>query len=246
MVISVPGEVKASAPNVLFLFTKKLKSIVGAASGRDSSIFAQPPRPVIPVAIPTIVPGLILASASAYRKALLDRLGVAFEQRSPEIDERRLPSESPLDLAQRLAVEKAQVIVASADEACVIGSDQVAAIDDIILPKPGNISRAREQLLQCSGSRVAFYTAVAVIDAESQNTWQHTDTTTVVFRTLDSDGIDRYLQREQPFDCAGSFKAESLGIALLERIESSDPTALIGLPLIWLADVLRKVGFEII
>lgn len=188
------------------------------------------------------MPRLILASTSAYRRQLLARLGLEFATLAPRIDETQAPGESPPQLAARLADEKAAVV--EAPDAIVIGSDQVASRAGLILRKPGDHANALQQLLACQGKQVDFYTAVTVIDRGHGDMQRHVDHTIVHFASLESAALDRYLHRERPYDCAGGFKAEGLGIALFERIESSDPTALIGLPLIWLAGTLRAMGLD--
>jgi septum formation protein len=193
-------------------------------------------------------PALILASSSRYRRALLSRLQVDFSCRSPAIPEERLVDEEPAGMATRLARSKAAVVAQSAPHAVVIGSDQVAVRGDEILSKPGTEARAVAQLGACSGAAVEFLTAVCVIDGSRQaaEPFLHVDVTRVQFRQLDAQEIQRYVRRERPLDCAGGFRCEGLGIALFDRIDSRDPTALIGLPLIWLSAVLRQIGFEVI
>jgi septum formation protein len=189
------------------------------------------------------LPGrLILASSSKYRKLLLDRLGIPFECQSPEIDESALADELPLDLSQRLAIEKAEVISQENPQAIIIGSDQLAAFKGEIIGKPGSFPAAFEQLSLFSGQVVEFHTTVSVQLLHSGFHESHTDLTRVYFRTLKRDEIERYLEKEKPFDCAGSFKAESLGVTLFDRISSEDPTALIGLPLIRTSAILRRAG----
>lgn len=187
---------------------------------------------------------LILASTSPYRRALLERLGLPFQVLQPAASEDLLAGELPPDRAMRLSLAKAQAIAARHPEAVVVGSDQVAALGGRILDKPGSAANCREQLALLSGGTARFHTGCAVLSATGQR-FVHLDTTTVRFRLLSPIEIERYVQREKPLDCAGGFKAEGLGITLFESIESKDPTALIGLPLIWLAEVLRKVGFEL-
>ena len=153
--------------------------------------------------------------------------------------------ESHADRALRLAHEKAQAIARQHPDAIVIGSDQVAASGEQLLDKPGDAKRCRAQLTRLSGGTARFYTACAVLGVRAGVRLAHVDTTTVFVRTLSADEIERYVASERPFDCAGGFKAEGSGIALFERIESQDPTALIGLPLIWLADALRRAGFPV-
>jgi septum formation protein len=188
-------------------------------------------------------PRLLLASTSRYRAQLLGRLGVTFEALAPGVTEEALPGELPVDRARRLALAKAQAIAERHPQAVVIGSDQVAACQGRVLDKPGDAARAFSQLAFLSAQRAHFYSACAVLGAALPLPLVHLDTTTVTFRPLSTAEIERYVAREQPFDCAGSFKAEALGITLFESIESIDPTALIGLPLIWLAGALRAAGF---
>jgi septum formation protein len=187
-------------------------------------------------------PKLVLASTSRYRRALLERYGVAFEAISPGVDETRLPNEEPIELAHRLARLKAEAVAARCPRSLVIGSDQLAACGRQVLGKPENEERCRDQLQLMSGQRVDFYTAVHVIDTEKPEHQAHLDVTTVQFRRLSNAEIQRYVARDKPFDCAGGFKVEGLGITMFERIDSQDPTALIGLPLIWLAGALRRGG----
>jgi len=191
------------------------------------------------------MPELILASTSRYRRSLLERLGIAFSAVPPETPEDALPGELPPDRAVRLAIAKAHAIATARPEAVVIGSDQVAAVGSKILDKPGDAARCRAQLAAASGSSARFHTACAVIAPQAGIRMVHIDTTTVYFRTLTEREIERYVERERPFDCAGGFRAEGLGISLFESIETRDPTALIGLPLIWLACALRRAGFQL-
>ena len=189
-------------------------------------------------------PTIVLASTSPYRAALLRRLLDHFEQAAPGTDEAPLPDEPPADRAARLAEAKARAVAASHPGAVVIGSDQVADLDGRVLDKPGTVHVAHRQLAASSGREVVFHTAVCVIDLHGDAT-THVDETRVRFRDLSAEDIARYVERERPLDCAGSFKAEGLGITLFERIESTDPTALIGLPLIALARLLRATGIEL-
>lgn len=191
------------------------------------------------------MPELILASTSAYRRSLLERLGIPFTAVPPQTPEDSLPGELPPDRAVRLAVAKAQAVATHRPQAVVIGSDQVAALGSKVLDKPGDAARCRAQLTVASGSSARFHTACAVIAPQAGIRMVHIDTTTVYFRSLTAQEIDRYVERERPFDCAGGFRAEGLGISLFESIESRDPTALIGLPLIWLACALRRAGFPL-
>jgi septum formation protein len=188
---------------------------------------------------------LILASTSPYRRLLLARLGLPFAVESPGIEETRAAHEEPPARALRLAAAKARTIAAKHSAAVVVGSDQVACAGDAILDKPGNSAAAKEQLGKLSGAVAHFHTACAVVCAERSFSATHLDATRVVFRALAPEEIERYVARERPLDCAGSFKAEALGISLLERIDSEDPTGLIGLPLIWLAATLRQLGYEV-
>jgi septum formation protein len=188
---------------------------------------------------------LVLASTSPYRRALLARLALPFDVVAPAVSEADVPHEPPAVRARRLAVAKAQAVAHQYPEAIVLGSDQVAALGEHVLHKAVHAAHCREQLMALSGKTAAFHTACAVIGRGAGVSLVHLDTTSVVFRALASDEVARYVEREQPFDCAGSFKAESLGISLFERIDSSDPTALIGLLLIWVAHALRACGYAL-
>lgn len=188
---------------------------------------------------------LVLGSTSAYRRSLLERLGVPFTVAAPNVDESMLPGEQPIDLAHRLARAKAENVAERQAKSLVIGSDQLAVSGRDILGKPGSGERAIAQLRQLSGQRVTFYTAVHVINSETRSNEGHLDVTTVHFRTLTDEEIQSYVARDKPYHCAGGFKVESLGISLFSRIESQDPTALIGLPLIWLSAALRRNGFKV-
>lgn len=190
------------------------------------------------------MPRLVLASTSRYRAELLSRLRLPFETVRPDVDEAPAAGESPASLALRLATAKAAAVAATRPEALVIGSDQVASCDGRILGKPGTRANAIAQLQAMSGCEVVFLTAVAVASAGAPGE-QALDTTTVRFRQLPDDEIARYVDAESPLDCAGSFKCEGLGIALFESIESRDPTALVGLPLIATARLLRARGVVI-
>jgi septum formation protein len=188
---------------------------------------------------------LVLASTSAYRRALLERLGVPFDCVAPNTNEQRLAEEPAEALALRLARLKAEAVAASHPGCLVIGSDQVAVRGPEILGKPGTVERCTEQLLKSSGRDVAFLTAVHLVDGRGGRAESHLDRTQVRFRTLEPTEVARYIAADVPLDCAGGFKAESLGIALFERIESADPTALTGLPLIWLCGALRRAGIPV-
>lgn len=195
-------------------------------------------------------PPLILASTSVYRRELLGRLRIPFTAAGSGVDETRLEGELPHQMVARLARAKAAAIAVAHPQAWVIGSDQVAVRSDAggaarILGKPGTAERLIAQLQESSGRTLTFLTAVALVRQESGALHEFMDTTLVRFRTLDAATIRRYVELESPLDCAGGFKSEGLGIALCERIESQDPTALIGLPLIRLAAVLRERGLQI-
>lgn len=189
---------------------------------------------------------LVLASTSPYRRELLARLGLAFEVFSPGVGEEPLRHEAPADTAMRLAQAKARAGAARYSDALVIGSDQVAELDGHRLDKPRTHERAARQLELLSGRFADFHTAVAVVNSASGRLQARLVPTRVFFRPLTSRQIDAYLQREQPFDCAGSAKSEGLGIALIRRIEGTDPTALIGLPLIALTEMLQAEGLEVL
>jgi septum formation protein len=189
-------------------------------------------------------PRLILASTSRYRRELLQRLRLPFEVRSPDVDETPREGEAPAALALRLAIAKAQVVAAEAPDALVIGSDQVAELDGRAIGKPHEHERARAQLAAMSGQRVVFHTAVAVVRRDRAFERALLAPVTVQFRRLSAGEIERYLQLDQPYDCAGSAKSESLGVALLDAIDSDDPTALIGLPLIRTCTLLREAGLD--
>ena len=189
-------------------------------------------------------PALILGSTSRYRRELLQRLRVPFEVVSPEVDETPLPGEQPAAMAQRLALVKARAVASKFATAVVIGSDQVADLDGEPVGKPGTHERAFEQLRSMSGRSVVFQTAVAVVRGDVGFEGVALVPVTVRFRTLTDAQIEHYLRAEQPYDCAGSAKSEALGIALLESIESNDPTALVGLPLIQTCALLRQAGID--
>ena len=190
----------------------------------------------------TPAPRLVLASTSPYRRELLARLRLAFEVARPEVDEAPAPDETPADLANRLAIAKATAVAAVSPDAWVIGSDQVAELDGRPLGKAGGRAAAIDQLQSMSGRDVVFHPAICLARA-GEATGSATDRTRVRFRSLQDTEIARYVDAEQPWDCAGSFKCEGLGIALFESIISEDPTALVGLPLIATARLLRRAGF---
>ena len=191
---------------------------------------------------------LVLASSSRYRRELLARISSRFRVVRPEVDEAPLTGENPRDVAIRLARFKARAVASHNAGALVIGSDQSAALDGAILGKPGSAADARRQLTLASGRSVEFHTAICVLDARSPAARERValDLTTVHFRRLDDAEIARYVERDQPLDCAGAFKAEALGIGLFERIDCTDPTALVGLPLIALCRLLREIGIAVI
>ncbi len=185
---------------------------------------------------------LVLASTSPFRRELLGRLGLPFEVAAPAVDESRLPGESPEALVLRLSEAKARAVAAQLADALVIGSDQVAVIDDEVLGKPGNRERAIAQLTRASGRCVTFLTGLSLVDAATGRAHTLCEPFHVHFRALSADQIARYVDREQPFNCAGSFKSEGYGITLFERLEGNDPNALIGLPLIRLVALLGREG----
>ena len=187
---------------------------------------------------------LVLGSTSQYRRSLLERLGIPFTVAAPDVDEIALPAELPIDLVNRLARSKAESVAQRQSKALVIGSDQLAVCGREVLGKPGSGERAIAQLQQLSGQRVTFYTAVHVINSETGSNDGHMDATTVHFRPLSEQEIRDYVARDKPYHCAGGFKIEALGVSLFTRVETQDPTALIGLPLIWLSGALRRAGFK--
>ena len=187
---------------------------------------------------------LFLASTSSYRAGLLRRLGVAFAVEAPAVEEAPRVGEEPAELALRLARTKAAAVAARHPGSWVIGSDQVAVCEGRVHEKPGDARRCQQQLQASSGKSVEFHTAVVLHRAQPPSTQEHVDQTIVRFRPLSSDQIARYVEIDRPFDCAGGFRSEGLGVALLQSIESQDPTALVGLPLIWLTGALRAAGFD--
>lgn len=190
-------------------------------------------------------PRLVLASTSRYRQELLARLGIAFETAAPGVDESPLAGETPQLLALRLACAKARAAQAAYPDALIIGCDQVAVVGATLLNKPGTHARAVEQLLLMSGKPVAFHTALCLLNARTLRCQSAIVPVIVHMRELGMDQIERYLRVERPYDCAGSARIEGLGIALVARLESDDPTALIGLPLIRLCDMLKNEGVEL-
>lgn len=190
---------------------------------------------------PTSSPPIILASTSPFRRELLGRLNLPFETAAPDVDESRLQDEPATDLVRRLAEAKARAVGAR-QAGLIIGSDQVATLGEAILGKPGTHERARQQLHQLSGHAVSFLTGLCLLNTDTGEIQLDMVPFRVYFRVLDETRIERYLQQEQPYNCAGSFKSEGLGITLFERMEGDDPTALVGLPLIRLTDMLGRAG----
>ncbi len=189
-------------------------------------------------------PDIILASTSKYRRKLLSQLEIPFSTQSPNVDESALPGEAPSELARRLAQAKARAVAAQNPTSLVIASDQVAELDGKALCKPGSVERAEAQLLAASGRSVLFHTGLCVINGEREHLL--VEEFRVRFRTLTAEQIHRYVAREQPLDCAGSFKAEGLGITLFESLSGRDPNTLIGLPLIALTDILLAEKYPIL
>jgi MAF protein len=189
---------------------------------------------------------LILASSSPYRRELLSRLGIEFGAISPEIDESSLDGETPQALVCRLAESKAREIGTSHPPALIIGSDQVATLEGELLGKPGDHERAVAQLAMASGKQVTFYTGLCLLNSESGNCQVCCEPFHVEFRELTAEEIEHYLRKEQPYNCAGSFKSEGLGICLFKRMQGDDPASLIGLPLIHLVDMLRNEGLNVL
>lgn len=189
---------------------------------------------------------LILASTSAFRHELLERLGIGFEARAPDVDEAPAPGEDPRHLAGRLARLKARAVATREPNALVIGSDQVATLGSTLLGKPGTHEQAVAQLSRASGRTVDFYTGLCLMDSDSGRSQLDIVTFRVIFRTLDLEQIERYLLRERPYGCAGSFKSEGLGIALFDKLEGNDPTSLVGLPLISLTRMLENEGINVL
>lgn len=189
---------------------------------------------------------LILASTSPFRRELLMRLGLPFTVQAPKVDEARLPGEAAPALVARLAELKARTVARLAPTALIIGSDQAAVLDDEIIGKPGDHPRAAAQLQRASGRTVSFYTGLCLLEGASGSRQVAVEEFRVVFRPLTATMIEAYLQRERPYQCAGSFKSEGLGIALFERLEGDDPTSLVGLPLIRLIRMLEAAGVTVL
>ncbi|NNF40276.1 MAG: septum formation protein Maf [Woeseiaceae bacterium] len=188
-------------------------------------------------------PEIFLASSSPYRRGLLDRFLDEYEAVSPDIDESNPGGLDPASLATHLARRKAEALSANIHRALIIGADQLAVLDDRVLGKPGNHAKAVEQLMAAAGKTVTFLTAVCILDPVTRKRYEHTDTTRVRFRKFDIRLAESYLRHDEPYDCAGSFKLEGAGFVLFESVQAEDPTALIGLPMIWVADRLLALGY---
>ena len=189
---------------------------------------------------------LILASTSPFRKAILDKLGVEFDTASPETDETAIDNETPQQLVERLSIAKAKTIADKVESALVIGSDQVSVIDGEIIGKPHTHENAVKQLQMASGKTVTFYTGLCLYNASTKKYQSEVVPFNVVFRSLSDQQIESYLKKEEPYNCAGSFKSEALGIVLFEKFEGEDPNTLMGLPLIRLVKMLEKENFTIL
>lgn len=188
-------------------------------------------------------PTIILASASPYRRGLLDRFLDTFETVSPDIDESNPDGLSPKKLAKHLARKKAETVATAYRNALVIGADQLAVLDGQVLGKPGGHQKAVEQLVSAAGKTVTFRTAVCILDPVGRTRYEHVDKTTVRFREFDRRLAEAYLRHDEPYNCAGSFKIEGAGFVLFKSVSTDDPTALIGLPMIWVSDVLLELGY---
>lgn len=191
-------------------------------------------------------PPLILASSSPFRREVLSRLGVEFGSVSPDIDESRRDNESPGELVRRLAEEKALAVASTHPRSLIIGSDQVATLGNTVLGKPGSHEKAIEQLKMSSGKRVTFLTGLCLLNSETGRRQVCCEAFHVEFRDLTEDEIEGYLNKEQPYNCAGSFKSEGLGVCLFRRMQGDDPASLIGLPLIQLVSMLREEGLDVL
>jgi len=188
-------------------------------------------------------PTICLASSSPYRRDLLNRFLDTYDAVDPETDETNDQGLDPDELAQHLARKKAEAVAVNVRDALVIGADQLAVLDNEVLGKPGDHARAVEQLLAASGKTVTFLTAVCILDPVGRARYEYTDKTIVRFRQFDRRLAEAYLRHDEPYDCAGSFKLEGAGFVLLETVRTDDPTALIGLPMIWVADRLLQLGY---
>ena len=186
---------------------------------------------------------IVLASSSSYRRGLLDRFLDDYETVSPNVDETDDGTELPEDFATRLARVKAEAVSSAHRDALIIGADQIAVLEGQVVGKPGDHNKAVEQLLRASGKSLQFLTAVCMLDPVGRTRHEHIDRTTVRFRQFDLRLAETYLRHDEPYDCAGSFKIEGAGFVLFESVQTDDPTALIGLPMIWLADTLRNLGY---
>ena len=191
------------------------------------------------------MPRLALASSSPYRRMLLERLGIPFEYAAPDVDETPSSGETPEQLTLRLALEKAGALAGRFTDHLIIGSDQVLLLDGQAVSKPGSHAAARDQLRRCSGRTVQFTTSLCLLNSRTGKHQLTSEPFQVSFRELDDESIERYLQREQPYDCAGSFKAEGMGISLFSALRGDDPNSLIGLPLIKLCEMLRQEGLQL-
>jgi MAF protein len=191
-------------------------------------------------------PLLVLASTSPFRRALLERLGISFTTAAPETDESPRPGETPQQLVVRLSEDKARAVASLHPKALIIGSDQVACLEGRVMGKPGKRERAIEQLSRASGKMVVFYTGLCLLNARTNQARVLYEPFQVHFRPLSQSQIASYLDRERPYNCAGSFKSEGLGIALFERLEGDDPNALVGLPLIRLIGMLKAEGVDVL
>ena len=190
-------------------------------------------------------PAIVLASASAYRRGLLDRFLDDYQAVSPDIDESNVDELKPKALARHLARKKAETVSMTARNSLIIGADQLAVLDGQVLGKPGDHQKAVEQLLAASGQAVTFRTAVCILDPVGRTRYEHVDKTTVRFRQFDRRLAESYLRHDEPYDCAGSFKIEGAGFVLFKSVTTDDPTALIGLPMIWVSDRLLELGYLI-
>lgn len=188
-------------------------------------------------------PAIVLASSSPYRRALLERFLDQYETVSPDIDESNESGLEPAELATYLARKKAEAVAVKARDSLIIGADQLAVLNQTVLGKPGDHQKAVEQLLAASGQVVTFLTAVCILDPVNRTRYEHTDKTTVSFREFDRRLAEAYLRLDEPYDCAGSFKLEGAGFVLFESVKTDDPTALIGLPMIWVAERLLQLGY---
>jgi len=188
-------------------------------------------------------PSIVLASASRYRRGLLDRFLDDYQAVSPDIDESNPDGLSPKKLARQLARQKAETVSKTARNSLIIGADQLAVLDGQVLGKPGDHQKAVEQLMAASGQTVTFRTAVCILDPVGRTRYEHVDKTTVRFRQFDRRLVETYLRHDEPYDCAGSFKIEGAGFVLFESVKTDDPTALIGLPMIWVSDVLLELDY---